>query len=95
MKTKFILLTSLLGAALLAGTSALAAGPRGGGNGGGRGPCPPTPACDGSGRAASNRGNPNATGTPLRDGSGKASAPGKGAKDGTGNRAACPVGPRR
>lgn len=91
MKTKFILLISFLGAGLLAGTSALAAGPRGGsGPGGGRGPVQTAPVRDGSGKTVNNRGNPNSTGTPVRDGSGKATAPGKGAKDGTGNQANCP-----
>lgn len=32
------------------------------------------------------QGNPASTGTPLRDGSGKATAPGNGARDGTGNQ---------
>ena len=90
MKTKFLLLTALISAGLLAGTSALAAGPRGGsGPGGGRG-VQSAPVRDGSGKAVNNRGNPNSTGTPVRDGSGKATAPGKGAKDGTGNQANCP-----
>lgn len=90
MKTKFLLLTALIGAGLLAGTSAFAAGPRGGNGQGNRGSSATAPARDGSGKAVNNRGNPNSTGTPVRDGSGKATAPGKGAKDGTGNRADCP-----
>lgn len=39
------------------------------------------------------RGNPNSNGTPLRDGSGRATAPGKGPKDGTGNNPRHPVAP--
>ena len=39
------------------------------------------------------RGNPNGNGTPLRDGSGRATAPGKGPKDGSGNNANCPIPP--
>lgn len=101
MKTKIIILTSLISAGLLAGTSALAAGSRGGGGngGGGRGgnrDCTQSvPAQDGSGKSINNRGNPNSTGTPVRDGSGKDSAPGKGAKDGTGNQANCPNPPKK
>jgi hypothetical protein len=49
---------------------------------------------DGSGKSINKRGNPNSTGTPVRDGSGKATAPGKGPKDGTGNNANCPVPPK-
>lgn len=86
MKTKLILIVTLLSAGLLTGTSVYA---RGGGGGGG-------PRGQGSGaqvnRDAGPRGNPNSLGTPLRDGSGKATAPGKGAKNGTGNRANCPNG---
>lgn len=83
MKTKIIILSMFLTAGLLAGTSAFAAGPRGGqGQGGHNG----APACDGSGQGA----RPGCNGTPLRDGSGKAGAPGKGAKDGSGNQADCP-----
>lgn len=95
MKTKIILLTALIGAGLLAGTSALAAGPRGGNGQGNRGSAVTAPARDGSGKSINNRGNPNSTGTPVRDGSGKATAPGKGAKDGTGNQANCPNPPKR
>lgn len=100
MKTKIIILTSLISAGLLAGTSALAAGPRGGGGGGnggggGRGYNQVAPAQDGSGKSINNQGNPNSTGTPLRDGSGKDTAPGKGAKDGTGNQANCPNPPKK
>lgn len=95
MKTKFIVLTTLLSAGLLAGTSALAAGPRGGNGQGNRNPsAPAAPVRDGSGKAVNNRGNPNSTGTPVRDGSGKATAPGKGAKDGSGNQANCPIPPK-
>jgi len=94
MKIKTILLTSLISAGLLAGTSAFAAGPRGGNGGGNRGSAPAAPARDGSGKAVNNRGNPNSTGTPVRDGSGKATAPGNGAKDGTGNQANCPNPPK-
>jgi hypothetical protein len=91
MKTKYILVLTLISAGLLAGTSAYAAGGRGGGGGGGgRGPSQAAPVRDGSGKSVNNRGNPNSTGTPVRDGSGKATAPGKGAKDGTGNQANCP-----
>lgn len=94
MKTKIILLTALISAGLLAGTSALAAGPRGGNGGGGNRGNATAPARDGSGKTVNNRGNPNSNGTPLRDGSGKATAPGKGAKDGTGNQANCPKPPK-
>lgn len=94
MKTKYILILSLLSAGLLAGTSAYAAGGRGGGGGGGRGPAQSAPVRDGSGKSVNYRGNPNSTGTPVRDGSGKATAPGKGAKDGTGSQANCPNPPR-
>ncbi len=95
MKTKIILLTSLISAGLLAGTSALAAGPRGGNSSGGRNSAPAAPVRDGSGQSVNpNRGNPNSNGTPLKDGSGKATAPGKGAKDGTGNQANCPIPPK-
>ena len=90
MKTKIILLTALIGAGLLAGTSAFAAGPRGGNGQGNRGSSVTVPVRDGSGKVINNRGNPNSTDTPVRDGSGKATAPGKGAKDGTGNQANCP-----
>jgi len=83
MKTKFILIVTILSAGLLTGTSVYA---RGGGGGGSRG--------QGSGaqvhRESGPRGNPNSQGAPLRDGTGKASAPGKGAKNGTGDRANCP-----
>lgn len=88
MKTKIILLTSLISLGLLTGASAFARGGAGGG-GANRGACGGTPVRDGSGQTA-NRGNPNSQGTPLKDGSGKATAPGKGAKDGTGNQANCP-----
>lgn len=95
MKTKIILLTALISAGLLAGTSAFAAGPRGGNGSGNRNSsAPAAPVRDGSGKAINQRGNPNSTGTPMRDGSGKATAPGKGAKDGTGNPANCPVPPQ-
>jgi hypothetical protein len=94
MKTKIIILTSLISACLLAGTSALAAGPRGGNGGGPAGNGTGTPVRDGSGKAVNNRGNPKSTGTPVLDGSGKATAPGQGAKDGTGNQANCPTPPK-
>lgn len=94
MKNKIILVTFLISAGLLAGTSALAAGPRGGNGSGGRSSAPAAPARDGSGKSINQRGNPNSTGTPLRDGSGKTTAPGRGAKDGSGNRANCPNPPR-
>ncbi len=85
MKTKTIILTSLITAGLLLGTTAFARG----GNGGG------TPVRDGSGQSVNpNRGNPKSNGTPVKDGSGKATAPGKGAKDGTGNQANCPIPPK-
>lgn len=90
MKTKFVVLTVLLSAGLV--TSAFAAG-RGNANRGSGSCVPGTPVLDGSGRPVIHRGNPNGTGTPARDGSGKARAPGKGAKDGTGNRADCPNPP--
>lgn len=86
MKTKIILLTSLISAGLLLSTTAYARGGSGG-NGGG------APVRDGSGQSV-NRGNPNSNGTPLKDGSGKTTAPGKGAKDGTGNQANCPIPPK-
>jgi hypothetical protein len=88
MKTKLILIVTLLSAGLLTGTSVHARSGGGGGGGGPRG--------QGSGaqvnRDSGPRGNPNSQGAPLRDGSGKASAPGKGAKNGTGDRANCPNG---
>ena len=105
MKTKIIVLSVLISAALLTSASSYARGP---GNGGAAnrgqnrtanpvcdlsGPGQGTPLRDGSGRVQHNRGNRNATGTPLRDGSGKATAPGKGPKDGTGVNANCPVPP--
>ena len=90
MKTKIIILTSLISAGLLLGTTAYARGGGGNrGNGGG------VPVRDGSGQSVNpNRGNPNSNGTPVRDGSGKTTAPGKGAKDGTGNQANCPIPPK-
>lgn len=95
MKTKFVVLTTLLSAGLLAGTSAFAAGPRGGiGSGNRNSSAPASPARNGSGKAVNNRGNPNSTGTPVRDGSGKATAPGQGAKDGSGAQANCPNPPK-
>ncbi len=86
MKSKIILLTTLISLGLLTGASAFA---RGGGGGGNRGGGGGTPVRNGSGQTV-NRGNPKSQGTPLKDGSGKATAPGKGAKDGTGNKANCP-----
>lgn len=82
MKSKLTLLSVLISASLLASTSLYAAG------GNGRGPGAGTPGR--SGQTVTPRGNPKSTGTPLKDGSGKTTAPGKGAKDGTGNRANCP-----
>jgi hypothetical protein len=93
MKTKIIILTSLISAGLLLGTTAYARGGSGGSGGGGSGSCGGVPVRDGSGQSA-NRGNPNSNGTPLKDGSGKTTAPGKGAKDGTGNQANCPIPPK-
>ena len=87
MKTKIILIISLISVGLLTGASAFARG----GNGGSRAGTG-TPVRDGSGQTL-NRGNPNSTGTPLKDGSGRATAPGKGAKDGTGANANCPLVP--
>ena len=101
MKTKPLVLSAVLCAALV--PSALAAG-RGNSNanrGANRqptgdlsGPGHGVPLRDGSGRVQAERGNSNGNGTPLRDGSGKATAPGKGAKDGAGNRANCPTPPQ-
>jgi hypothetical protein len=75
MKTKGILLSSLLSFGLLAGTTAFAAG----GNGGNR--------CSGGSYGGIGpggyHGNPNSNGTPLHDGSGKATAPAKGVKGGS------------
>lgn len=101
MKSNHILLIALLGAGLVASSSAFARGPGGANRGASRakascdltGPGQGTPLQDGSGKTISGRGNPNSTGTPLRDGSGKATAPGKGPKDGTGNNANCPNPP--
>ena len=105
MKTKIILLSTLISAGLLTSASAFARGPGGKGGTGNRGASRPAPSCDlsgpgqgtplqdGSGKAIYGRGNPNSTGTPLRDGSGKATAPGRGPKDGTGNNANCPIPP--
>lgn len=58
--------------------------------------CPNTgqPAREGADRGTTYRGNPNSTGTPLEDGSGKLTAPGKGAKDGSGNRVSRPTPPK-
>ena len=95
MKTKTIILTSLITAGLLLGTTAFARGGGNGNGGGNRGNGGGTPVRDGSGQAVNpSRGNPNSNGTPVKDGSGKATAPGKGAKDGTGNQADCPVPPK-
>lgn len=106
--TRILLITSIL--AGLTAISVSARGP-GGGNGScpngngtclrdpsqcdGSGPGQCVPRLDGSGKAAADRGNPNSNGTPLKDGSGKATAPGKGAKDGTGNNANCPTPPAK
>lgn len=102
MKTKMLLIASLISVGLLTSASALARGPGGSGNRGASGPAAScdltgpgqgTPLQDGSGKTLYGRGNPNSTGTPLRDGSGRATAPGRGPKDGTGNNANCPVPP--
>jgi len=90
MKTKTIILTSLISAGLLLGTTAYARGGNGGGNRGNGGG---TPVRAGSGQPA-NCGNPHSNGTPVKDGSGKTTAPGHGAKDGTGNNANCPIPPK-
>jgi hypothetical protein len=105
MKTKILIVTALLSAGLLTGTSTFARGPGGGGPGGRAGgnrnggaacdlsgPGQGTPQRDGSGRSINNRGNPKFNGTPVRDGSGKATAPGQGPKDGTGNAPRHPAG---
>ncbi|MBE2215761.1 MAG: hypothetical protein IAE82_17945 [Opitutaceae bacterium] len=78
------------------------------GNVPGSGLCGGSGACDGtqqrlrlrdgscvapSGAPATAQGNPAATGTPRRDGSGKSTAPGQGAKDGTGNQPRHPTTP--
>lgn len=77
MKTSLLLLCVLISASLLASAPVHAAG---NGRSSGR-----------SGNASTIvRGNPKSTGTPLQDGSGKTTAPGRGAKDGTGNQANCP-----
>lgn len=95
MKITHFILFSVITAALAA--PAFARGPgRGNGPCRGTGVCPygnipGSGMCAGAragatrGAVDSARGNPNSTGTPLRDGSGKATAPGHGAKDGTGN----------
>lgn len=93
MKTKIILVSVLLSAGLV--TGAFAAQGRGNnsagrgnssGAGSGRGTAQPSASCDQSGPGQ---------GTPVRDGSGKANSPGKGAKDGSGNQANCPVPPTK
>jgi hypothetical protein len=100
MKNKILLLTAIFAAGLIASAAAAAHG-----NGQGRGPngdgvCPygtpencPNYAARGPSRGNCGQNNPNCT--PKRDGSGKATAPGKGPKDGTGNRANCPVTPAK
>ncbi|MCF7761874.1 MAG: hypothetical protein K9M98_15340 [Cephaloticoccus sp.] len=103
MKTKIILIASLISVGLLTGATTYARGGGGGGGGGGQGGSYGSgPSADrgnpnangsqlkdGSGKSA-DRGNPNSSGTELKDGSGKANAKGQGAKDGTGNNADCP-----
>lgn len=93
MKTKIILVSVLLSAGLV--TGAFAAQGRGNssagrgnssGAGSGRSAVQPSASCDQSGAGQ---------GTPVRDGSGKAKSPGKGAKDGSGNQANCPVPPTK
>jgi len=86
MKTYTVLLGILLSVGLA--TSALAAQGRGqgGSSGSGRSTMRPAPSCDRTGPGQ---------GTPLRDGSGKATAPGKGSKDGSGKGANCPTPPTR
>ncbi len=81
MKTKFLLVSILISAGLM--TSAFAASGRGNG-GSGPNTARPAPNCNLTGPGQ---------GTPLRDGSGKTTAPGKGPKDGTGNNANCPNPP--
>jgi hypothetical protein len=93
-----IVLVTFLAATLTAG--AALAGPRGN-RGGGRagingasvtGVCPAgNMPGSGAGKSVRANGNPNSSGTPLRDGSGKATAPGRGPKDGTGNNPRHPV----
>ena len=93
MKTKIILVSVLLSAGLVTGAfAAQGRGNSGAGrgssnaSGSSRGTAQPIASCDQSGPGQ---------GTPVRDGSGKANCPGKGAKDGTGNRANCPVPPAK
>jgi hypothetical protein len=101
MKIIRILTVTLLATTLTAGVAL--AGPRGNRGGGARanpnrasitGTCPAgnVPGT-GAGKSIRGAGNPNSTGTPLRDGSGKATAPGNGARDGTGNNPRHPVAP--
>jgi len=99
MKTKSVLLLALVTAGLALGPSVQAAGGRGASRGAAiRGASSGNATCtlprDGSGNTVNQRGNPNSPGTPLRDGSGKATAPGKGPQDGTGNKANCPFPPK-
>ncbi len=103
MKTKIILITSLISIGLLTGATTYARGGGGGGSGSGGGSSfrsiklpnlgnpnsSGTQLKDGSGRSA-DRGNSKSTGTKLKDGSGKANAKGQGPKDGTGLNANCP-----
>jgi hypothetical protein len=83
IKSLLLLLSiSTVGSALVlaapGGGNGQGAGPRGNGSRGNAANCTQT----GPGQA-----------TPVRDGSGKAKSPGKGAKDGSGNKANCPVSP--
>jgi hypothetical protein len=98
MKTRILVLSSVLALSLGSGALAAPAGNGKANRGASRpatcdltGPGQGVPARSGSGQAEAGRRNPNSVGTPLRDGSGRVTAPGKGPKDGTGNRANCPL----
>lgn len=97
MKTKFVLLSALLSAGLVAG--AFAAQGRGNGGSGRNASCPAAGSCDlsgpGQGTPRRDGSGKSANGTPRLDGSGRATAPGNGAKAGTGNRSNCPNPPTR
>jgi hypothetical protein len=82
MKPLLLLSISTMGSALVLGAP--------GGNGQGSGPRGNA----GRGNAANCTQTGPGQGTPLRDGSGKAKAPGRGAKDGSGNKANCPLSPK-
>lgn len=90
MKTKIIIVSVLFSAGLVTGAfAAQGRGNSGASRGSGtanRGTVQSGVNCDQSGPGQ---------GTPVRDGSGKASAPGKGAKGGSGNQANCPVPPTK